>query len=307
VITKEPVNTEAYTLNRFFTKSARSAFLHILRKERDAGRTLLLPAYIGLNAYEGSGVFDVIQISRIPYTFYAVDQTLAPVLASLPQKNDTSYLFLLIHYFGFAPHNFEEVLDYCKSNKHCLVEDCAHTLSSAYKDKALGTFGSYAFHSIHKVLPTSDGGLLVDNSGKRNFQIDALEEGIKATTIAQFANSDLDALAEKRIQNFERWRQHLHDCSGLDFMFTNPLNGIVPLNFPVLVKNDRREALYFFLMENEAPSCALYYKMIPQISEELFPLSYEISTSILNLPTHQDTSFDDIDRMAALIKSFFKS
>jgi dTDP-4-amino-4,6-dideoxygalactose transaminase len=305
VITKEPANTEAYSFNRFFTKSARSAFLHILRKERDAGRTLLLPAYIGMNAYEGSGVFDVVQISRIPFEFYSVDERLAPVLSSFPASKDTSYLLLVIHYFGFPPHNFEDVLSYSNSHGMCLVEDCAHTLNGSYNGKTLGSFGSYAFHSIHKVLPTSDGGILVDNSAERNFQIAPSEEGIKVSTLAQFANSDIKAIGEKRIKNFEKWMDFLSDITGIVPMHNGPLNGLVPLNFPVIVKDGRREELYFNLMNNSAPTCALYYKMIPQISEKDYPLSHEISRSILNLPTHQDTTMEDIERMAMLIKQFF--
>lgn len=307
MITKEPVNTEAYTLNRFFTKSARSAFLHILRKERDAGKTLLLPAYIGMNAYEGSGVFDVVQISRIPYLFYQVDEKLAPVISSIPAAKETSYLLLLIHYFGFAPHNFEEILNSCSERNITLVEDCAHTLNGNFQGKPLGSFGAYAFHAIHKVLPTTDGGILVDNSAVPNFTIDAVEEGIKTETIAQFANSDLAAIAEKRRANFNKWASVLEDCNYLQAMYTEPLEGIVPLNFPVIIKHEQREALYFYLMEQEAPTCALYYKMIPQIAEETYPLSHRISRSILNLPTHQDTSLDDIERMAAAINTFFRS
>lgn len=306
MITKEPVNTEANTHNRFFTKSARSAFLHILRKERDAGKTLLLPAYIGMNAYEGSGVFDVVQISRIPYAFYQVDEKLAPVIASIPTEKDVTYLFLLIHYFGFPPHNIEEILSFCKERNIMVVEDCAHTLNGSYQGKALGSFGAYAFHSIHKVLPTTDGGILVDNTGGRMFSVSPLEEGVKVETLAQYANSDLEAIAEKRIANFNKWASVLADCHELQFMHTEPLNGSVPLNFPVIVSNDQREALYFYLMEQEAPTCALYYKMIPQIVEESYPLSYQISRSILNLPTHQDTTFEDIERMAAAIKAFFR-
>jgi hypothetical protein len=307
MITKEPSNKSAFKFNRFFTKSARSAFLHILRKERDAGRTLLLPAYIGLNAYEGSGVFDVVQISRIPYEFYEVDHQLAPVMNSLPKEVEKPYLLLLIHYFGIAPYNFQQILDYCQQGNRKLVEDCAHTLNGPSGHQALGTFGDYAFHSIHKVIPTTDGGLLIDNTGQSNFNVDASEEGIMTDTIEQFCNSDFEQIAEKRRLNYLYWLGVFPSHPDLLPIYSKLEDGIVPLNFPIRVLKNLRENLYFHLMDQDAPTCALYYKMIPQIDPKAFPVSYEICSQILNLPTHQDTSTEDIDRIVKLIQTFFEN
>lgn len=260
-----------------------------------------------MNAYEGSGVFDVVMISRIDYEFYAVDEKLAPDLRTINLKNDKRYLLLLIHYFGFTPYNFEDVLTFCAENSIRIIEDCAHTLDGRFKNNLLGTFGTYAFHSIHKVLPTTDGGILINNSADQNFQIEAKEEGIKIETIEQFVNSDLNRISNVRIKNFNHWTQILHGIEGVTPMYDYLLNGNVPLNFPILVSNNKRESLYFYLMEHEAPTSALYYQMIPQISQVEFPMSYEISKNILNLPLHQDTTFSEIERISDLIKQFFNS
>src|SRR5690554_4654862 len=99
MITKEPYNKSGFQQNKLFTKTARNAFLHILRRLRSEGRELLLPEYIGMNDYEGSGVFDVVRISRIPFNFYKVSNNLSPIMDEIPLEEDKKYCLLAIHYF----------------------------------------------------------------------------------------------------------------------------------------------------------------------------------------------------------------
>ena len=79
----------------------------------------------------------------------------------------------------------------------------------------------------------------------------------------------------------------------------------IPQTFPILIKNNQREKLYFYLMDQGAPTTALYYRLIDQIKKEDFPLSHKISQEILNLPVHQDTNQDDIIIICDLIRNFF--
>ena len=68
----------------------------------------------------------------------------------------------------------------------------------------------------------------------------------------------------------------------------------IPHTFPIRVKNLKREKLYFYLMERNMPTTALYYRMIDEIDASKYPTSYAISSEILNLPVHQDTTNEDI-------------
>lgn len=70
--------------------------------------------------------------------------------------------------------------------------------------------------------------------------------------------------------------------------------GTVPLNFPIIVNNDKREKLYFKLIEDGIITTSLYYRIISEIDRVEFPVSYSISNSILNLPVHQDTTKEDL-------------
>ena len=306
MIQKEAKNKSSFRSNKFFTKSARNAFLHILRLQRNEGKTLLLPAYIGINDYEGSGVFDVIQISRIPYQFYQVSKNLTPNMNSIHLDESTSYCFLAIHYFGFPADNFDEIIAFCQSKNITLIEDCAHTLHGFHNNQQLGTFGAFAFHSIHKILPTDDGGLLVDNSSEIHFSISPENEGIKQETLSTFSLALHSEIAKNRQQNYRRYLALLEPNELLELMQARLSEGIVPLNFPILIKNGLREKLYFDLIEKGITTSALYYRMIPQIQENEFPESYTISGSILNLPVHQDTTLEQVDFICQSINDLLK-
>jgi len=307
MITKEPHSKIGFQKNQLFTKSARNAFLHILRKMRDENRTLLLPAYIGINNYEGSGVFDVVSISRIPYEFYEINSKFSPDLYSLEIDSDKKYCLLLIHYFGFAADNFEHITTLCADKDIVLIEDCAHTLSGSFKGQKLGTFGQYAFHSIHKILASDDGGVLVDNTSQKNFDFSADDEGIKKETIALYALAKLDEISKKRVDNYHSYLKLLEPTETFDLLHPTLEEGIVPLNFPIMVKNGKREKLYFELEKKGILTCALYYRMIPQIGETAYPVSHNMSGTILNLPVHQDTETADIEYICETINSLVKS
>jgi dTDP-4-amino-4,6-dideoxygalactose transaminase len=47
-------------------------------------------------------------------------------------------------------------------------------------------------------------------------------------------------------------------------------------------------------MEDGIPLVSLYYQMVDELPREGFPVSYSISDSILNLPTHQCINKNDV-------------
>ncbi|NNJ71538.1 MAG: hypothetical protein HKP10_09670, partial [Kiritimatiellales bacterium] len=63
-----------------------------------------------------------------------------------------------------------------------------------------------------------------------------------------------------------------------------------------------REKLYFDLIERGFTLIALYYRLVPEIDEERFPVSHMLSQSILNLPVHQDTTTEDLDDLIHAIQ-----
>ena len=73
---------------------------------------------------------------------------------------------LTVDYAGMAGKNLERLLGIAKTHKLWFMEDAAHCIGSAYKGKALGTFGiagAFSFHGTKNVA-CGEGGAIITNS-----------------------------------------------------------------------------------------------------------------------------------------------
>lgn len=298
-ITKEPENKSLFSSNIYFTKSARVAFSHILKNLfSDSNKKILMPSYIGETDKEGSGVFDPVRENKLSFEFYSVNNDLAANVEEIREKISTGEFgaVLVIHYFGFAQSNIEAIAELCRNFKVVLIEDCAHSMFTHHKGKVIGNFGDFSFFSIHKLIPSIDGGFFrVNNNLLHIPNVVEVEKKISLNTLELYARSEFTDINKKRVENFdhylEKWK--LHDL--VTPMYSKLPDSVVPLNFPILIKNGLREKVYFKLIEKEILTCSLYYRLIEEIDKSAFPLSFEISNSILNLPVHQEMDKPAID------------
>jgi hypothetical protein len=56
---------------------------------------------------------------------------------------------LVYHQYGF-PQKMDKIIDFARSKKLTVIEDCAHVLDSSYKEKKLGSWGDFAIYSYSK-------------------------------------------------------------------------------------------------------------------------------------------------------------
>ena len=295
LIKKENKCLKNYVSDRYFTRSARSAFSHILNvKKKFQALGILLPSYIGISETEGSGVFDPVRESGIPYNFYKVNQWLVPDMLDIKEKLKTGkfQLVLLIHYFGFNQINIKSFVELCHSYKAQVIEDCAHSLTYGYFGNKLGRYGDYSFYSIHKSTSTFDGGFYIDQVG--DISSASLSKGnfIKKNTLINFLNTDINSISKRRIGNYHKISNLVKMIPELHLFYPTLRHGIVPLNCPIIVGNGKREKLYFELINHGRYCTALYHRLIPEIKKNKYQQSYFVSNNILNLPTHAD--IDDI-------------
>jgi dTDP-4-amino-4,6-dideoxygalactose transaminase len=110
--------------------------------------------------------------------------------------------------------------------------------------------------------------------------------------------ADYNTIRKKRIDNYKKMLGLLKPSKNYDVMFPSIGKDTVPIAFPVLIHGNKREQVYFKLIDKKVSVFALYYRMIEQISKEKFPVSYSISNSILHFPIHQDITKDDLVYMA---------
>jgi dTDP-4-amino-4,6-dideoxygalactose transaminase len=309
MLLKSATNAQNCVYPYLFTKNARTAWFKIIESITIAkGRKvkLLLPAYIGINDKEGSGVFDAVLKSNADFVFYKVTGNLQVDIEDFNQKIQSEIfdLALVIHYFGFSRIAMDDVKETCIKSNVVLVEDCAHAFYLGDNLSKIGAYGDYSFYSLHKYLAVSTGGLLkINNSALPKPQLSS-EDMIEFSALERFSSSDFKKIAETRQNNYKYYQEKIINNSNVEVLFDFNENDI-PQTFPIRVKNGLREKLYFYLLEHNIPTVALYYRMIPQIEPVKFSLSLLISSEILNLPVHQDTTSADIDLICVKISDFF--
>ncbi|MDL3983937.1 DegT/DnrJ/EryC1/StrS family aminotransferase [Shewanella xiamenensis] len=309
MLLKSATDTNNCAYPYLFTKNARTAWYNILESIK-VGKSrklkLLLPAYIGINEKEGSGVFDAVLKNQADFAFYKVTENLQVDIEDFNKKikNESFDLALVIHYFGFSRINMDNLKSTCAENSVILVEDCAHAFYLGDSISKVGTYGDYSFYSLHKYLAVSTGGLLKTNNGTLPTPVLCSEDIIDFHALERFSSSDFKKIAEIRRSNYKFYQKKIVSNENIEVLFEISANDI-PQTFPIRVKNGLREKLYFYLLDNNVPTVALYYRMIPQIDPSEFELSMLISSEILNLPVHQDTTLEDVDFVCRKINDFF--
>lgn len=307
MITKSPTIKNKFINNKHFTKSARIAFSYILKViDFKKNESILIPAYIGYTEREGSGVLDPIEENKVNYLFYPIEKDFkinTNTIKKMVEKKSIKAL-LLIHYYGILHCDILEIKRICKENNVLLIEDCAHTLYSKYKNKYLGDFGDFSFYSLHKVLPIKSGGYFKINNKKYfNTKLKVINED-KAPYNTLEALLQYDELNSKDIvlKNYEYMSDKLKNIDGLEVVFPHLEEGIYPLNLPIYLTKIPREEFYFKMIDSGITLISLYYQLINSIQESEYPTSHLISKKILNLPINQDIKKNEMD----LIISFSK-
>lgn len=293
IIEKKPSNFDAYRLNWAYFASARQGLSHALHLEAHRCKSVLLPAYIGLSAREGSGVFDPIRTAGIRYGFYRLDPELNIDLIELEKnmKKHQGNILLLIYYFGFAYKNEDIINDLAKKYNMVVIKDLAHAFYTFYR-KPVVDF-DYAIFSLHKLFPYDQGGLLLSK----------YELNLKNKYDFDILNYNMDAIIKKRINNYNYILEKLMNMnSKINIVILKKiLIDNVPQSFPILLENTVvRDHLYYSLNKAGYGVVSLYHELIDAIDPS-YVTEHNISQRILNLPVHQDVEFKDLDAMINMI------
>ncbi len=308
MITKSAYDVGNFSNDLVCTRSARDAWKLILNtvKSEHNYLNILLPAYIGFTDREGSGIFDPVESTAAKFGFYKVNEDLSIDYDNLQHliANNTFNVLLVVHYFGFCRNDLPKLKQICEDNNIILVEDCAHAYHLGQKKEGLGVDGDFSFYSVHKYLPVQSGGILKNISAKLKTLPVPEQDKMEEQVLFQLLKSNIVSIADKRRHNFQLYYDKLSEVNGIDIMY-NLKDDEIPQTFPILVKNNQREALYFYLMERELPTTALYYRLIDHLVAQEFPISFRISNEILNLPVHQDVNDKDIYDLVSAIGQFF--
>lgn len=244
-------------------------------------------------------------------------------------KKTKAMMFVSLN--GRSP-NMDEVVSFCKKHKIYLVEDAAQSLGSKWQGKHLGTFGvigSFSF-SVPKIITTGQGGALVTDDdalidkirkikdfGRRKSGVDehvALGYNFKFTDLQAVIGLEqmkkLSYRVERKKEIFELYQKELLSVREVKFVKTN-LTNTTPWFIDALV--ERRGDLTSYLSQREIGSRPFYpplhtqapYNNRPEYQKSKFPVSENVSSQGLWLPSSSFLSDSDIYGICKEIKAFY--
>jgi dTDP-4-amino-4,6-dideoxygalactose transaminase len=274
-----------------------SAYLKYINISDD--ESVLLPAYIGWSAREGSGVFDPVKKRGAKYSFYEMDEFLNIDLDSLQSSFEKRKvkLFVIIHFFGFVDPCYAEAIEMARSFGVKVLEDEAHSFYTNFVGGVTGIMGDASIFSLHKMFPIECGGMLSITDSEE--EIVAEEVDFVFPVVYDFPK-----IARKRVENFLLIAELLEEHSDKITIMKPCLKvGEVPQTYPILIKTVSRDKLYEKMNEAGFGVVSLYHTMIDLISESEYPISHFVAKRILNLPVHQDA---DAIQIKAMVKTLLQ-
>ncbi|MEC8458235.1 MAG: DegT/DnrJ/EryC1/StrS family aminotransferase [Bacteroidota bacterium] len=219
-----------------------------------------------------------------------------------------------------------------------VIEDAAHALGSSYNGKVIGSFGDiicFSFDGI-KNITSGEGGCIVTSdpevvekvknarllgverdtearfNQKRSWDISVSAQGwryhmsdiMAAIGIAQF--NKMGDFAEKRQALAQRYNNNVKSISGIKPLIADFKN-IVPHIYVIKVDIPFDRELFRECMLAEGIETGIHYSpnhlLQYFITDEpvALPVTELNFPKIVTLPLHPDLSFDDVDRVCALV------
>lgn len=302
-IEKKATETHLYRRNFIRFNSAREAWSTILKSyaKQHPDATLILPSYIGWSQNEGSGIFDPVLKSQIPFAFYALNKYLEIDINDF-KKCTLTYkqpIVLLVHYFGFPDTNYNYITDWLDKKNILYIEDSAHAMLTDLIGGVCGRKGIYNIYSLHKMMPFKSGGILVYNKIK-DFQN---RKSTASTSLSiDIFEYDLKMIYNKRRHNYLFLLDLLKEVKGLKPLYPVLASGNCPQTMPVIIRSENRDHIYFEMNKRGFGLVSLYHTMIKQLKDSSYESVNFTSKHLINLPIHQDCGEKELIEMVANLK-----
>jgi dTDP-4-amino-4,6-dideoxygalactose transaminase len=304
-ITKKPTVTDKNKLSYKYFNKARHAWESILEgfQKRHSNCTVLLPSYIGWSSNEGSGIFDPVSNTNIPYKFYELSKTLRIDVEDLKKVvlSSKNPIVLLVHYFGFPDESYNEIVSWLDSKNIYYVEDSAHAMLSDLIGGICGKNGAYNIYALHKMLPFPDGGFLIDNN-KDSLDIN-MDDKADISPIFEY---DLRAIYDQRRRNYQFLIDGISDIKGITILYPKLIEGLCPQTLPIILDNYDRNDVYHELNLKGFGLVSLYHTMIDPLKGSKYESATYTSFQITNLPVHQDCSIESLKKLVECLKNILK-
>lgn len=245
----------------------------------------------------------------------------------------TPKAIVAVHLYGM-PYKAQEIQDISKKYNIPVVEDSAEALGSIYKGIKCGSFGDFGILSFNgnKIITTSGGGALLskDKEAKEkaiflatqardnapHYQHSTVGYNYRMSNVlAGIGRGQMEVLEDRvlaRRKNFEYYKNHLSDVSGIQFL--DEPKGCLSNRWLTCILTqsfEDRERIRLALLEENIESRPLWKPMHLQpvfqenpsyvngVSEHLFDKG-------LCLPSGSNLDEDDLERICNIIKNELK-
>ena len=300
-IEKKATKTDSYRRNFVRFNNARDAWSNILETlgKQYPKTTLILPSYIGWSQNEGSGIFDPVIQSNLPFAFYALNKHLKIDISDLKKSVlacSNKPIVLLVHYFGFPDINYNKITNWLGKNQIVFIEDSAHAMLTDLIGGVCGRKGIYNIYSLHKMMPLKSGGILVYNKIK-DFQ--NRKSAASTSHSIDVFDYDLKMIYDKRRHNYLFLLDLLKEVKGLKPLYPVLASGICPQTMPIIIRSENRDHIYFEMNKRGFGLVSLYHTMIKQLKDSSYDSVNFTSKHLINLPIHQDCDEKELIEMVA--------
>lgn len=248
-----------------------------------------------------------------------------------------------VHYAGTSC-DMNRLVGIGKKHSVFIVEDAAQAIFSYYDNKPLGSFGDFAAFSFHetKNIVCGEGGALIVNNGEFVQRAEIVKD--KGTNRQRFLRGEVDkytwedkgssyllgeipaaflwsqieageAITQKRLQVWERYKQNLESVSEVHIMQVPPNCKLNAHIFYIVVKSESvRDQLAKFLRSENVLAISHYVPLHSSRAGKRFGRSHgeqrvtdDFASRLLRLPLYFDLSIDDVDYVCGKIRDYFSS
>jgi perosamine synthetase len=240
---------------------------------------------------------------------------------------------IVVHLYGNLVE-MDAIMKIAKKNNLLVLEDAAEGLGSEINGRKAGSIGDAGVFSFHgtKTIATGEGGMLVTNLPDVYERAKILNDHGRDPKIGKtfwmenygykYKMSNLqaamgcaqieraDELIEKKREIFNWYKDLLHDFPGK----LNPqLNGTKNSYWmPTLLVDSHfdRDSLFLFMKDNKIDSRPFFYPLssLPMFKEKKDNIvSYDIHSRGINMPSHQELTFKEVNYVCEVIKLFFQN
>jgi dTDP-4-amino-4,6-dideoxygalactose transaminase len=236
-----------------------------------------------------------------------------------------------VHLYG-QPFDIDPILEICRKHKLPLVEDAAQAHAAKYKGKIIGTFGEiscFSFYPGKNLGACGEGGALVTNHAAFAARARSLRE--HGSTVRYYHdevgfNYRMEgiqgAVLGIKLKRLEKWTNERRRVAHR----YHELLKDTPLQLPheatyaesayhlYVVRHPQRDKLKEHLDANGV-GCALHYPLPLHLQKcyaslghkpGAFPMAEKAARECLSLPIYAELTDTQIQRVATVIKEFFR-